>query len=191
MIVDPREKIALFIDGANVHASSKAIGIDLDYRSLLEKFQKEAYLVRAYYFTALIEDQDFSSIRPLIDWLDYNGFQVITKSAREYIDQGGRRKIKGNIDVELCVTALEMAPFYDHLFLFSGDGDFTYLVKALQRKGKKVSVVSTLATDMPMVSDELRRQADYFVDLEEIAKFAGRPISEKDDYIEELGDENE
>ncbi len=178
MKIDPREKIALFIDGANVHASSRSIGIDIDYRSLLERFQQEAYLLRAYYFTALVEEQDFSSIRPLIDWLDYNGFMVITKPVKEYTDSLGQKKLKGNMDIELCVTALEMAPYYDHMFLFSGDGDFTPLVCALQRKGKKVSVVSTLANDSPMVADELRRQADYFVDLEEIAKFAARAQNE-------------
>ena len=135
MPIDPREKIVLFIDGANLYATSKAIGVDIDYRRLLAEFNGRAYLLRANYYTALVEDQEYSSIRPLIDWLDYNGFTVVTKPAKEFTDAMGRRKVKGNMDIELTVDALELAPFYDHMVLFSGDGDFTALVAALQRKG--------------------------------------------------------
>jgi uncharacterized LabA/DUF88 family protein len=103
---DPREKIALFIDGANLYAASRTLGFDIDYRKLLKAFQKRGYLLRAYYYTALIEDQEYSSIRPLIDWLDYNGYKVVTKPAKEFTDSLGRRKIKGNMDIELA----ELAP---------------------------------------------------------------------------------
>jgi uncharacterized LabA/DUF88 family protein len=174
MAIDPREKVVLFIDGANLYATSKAIGVDIDYRRLLAEFQAKAYLLRAYYYTALVEDQEYSSIRPLIDWLDYNGFTVVTKPAKEFIDASGRRKVKGNMDIELTVDALDMAPHYDHLVLFSGDGDFTALVAALQRRGKRVTVVSTLTTPTPMISDELRRQADFFLDVADLAKIVGR-----------------
>lgn len=174
MSIDPREKVVLFIDGANLYATSKAIGVDIDYRRLLAEFQAKAYLLRAYYYTALVEDQEYSSIRPLIDWLDYNGYTVVTKPAKEFTDSAGRRKIKGNMDIELCVDALEMAQFYDHLVLFSGDGDFTALVAALQRRGKRVTVVSTLTTPTPMIADDLRRQADFFLDVAELAKTVGR-----------------
>jgi uncharacterized LabA/DUF88 family protein len=174
MSIDPREKVVLFIDGANLYATSKAIGIDIDYRRLLAEFQSKAFLLRAYYYTALVEDQEYSSIRPLIDWLDYNGYTVVTKPAKEFTDSSGRRKIKGNMDIELTVDALDMAPFYDHFVLFSGDGDFTALVAALQRRGKRVTVVSTLTTSTPMIADDLRRQADFFVDVAELAKIVGR-----------------
>jgi len=174
MSIDPREKVVLFIDGANLYATSKAIGVDIDYRRLLAEFQSKAYLLRAYYYTALVEDQEYSSIRPLIDWLDYNGFTVVTKPAKEFTDASGRRKIKGNMDIELCVDALEMSQFYDHLVLFSGDGDFTALVASLQRKGKRVTVVSTLTTQTPMIADDLRRQADFFIDVADLAKIVGR-----------------
>jgi uncharacterized LabA/DUF88 family protein len=175
MSFDPREKVVLFIDGANLYATSKAIGIDIDYRRLLQEFHSKAYLLRAYYYTALVEDQEYSSIRPLIDWLDYNGFTVVTKPAKEFIDSSGRRKVKGNMDIELTVDALEMSAHYDHLVLFSGDGDFTALVAALQRRGKRVTVVSTLSTPTPMIADDLRRQADFFLDVVDLAKTVGRP----------------
>ncbi|MQX40767.1 NYN domain-containing protein [Sinorhizobium meliloti] len=162
---DPREKIALFIDGANLFATSKSLGFDIDYRKLLVAFRKRGFLLRAYYYTALIEDLEFSSIRPLIDWLDYNGYTVVTKPAKEFTDPQGRRKIKGNMDLELAIDAMEQAQTVDHLVIFSGDGDFTTLVEALQRKGRKVSVVSTLSTQPPMIADDLRRQADHFIDL--------------------------
>jgi uncharacterized LabA/DUF88 family protein len=173
--IDPREKIVLFIDGANLYAASRAIGIDIDYRKLLSEFQAKAYLLRAYYYTALVEDQEYSSIRPLIDWLDYNGYAVVTKPAKEFTDASGRRKIKGNMDIELTVDAIEMSAHYDHMVLFSGDGDFTALAAALQRRGKRVTVVSTMTTPTPMISDELRRQADFFMDLADLAKVVGRP----------------
>jgi len=176
---DPREKIALFIDGANLYAASKSLGFDIDYRKLLKAFQKRGYLLRAYYYTALIEDQEYSSIRPLIDWLDYNGYKVVTKPAKEFTDSLGRRKIKGNMDIELAIDAMEQSAVVDHLVIFSGDGDFTTLVEALQRKGRKVSVVSTMSTQPPMIADDLRRQADHFIDLTTLRAEVGRDPSER------------
>ena len=176
---DPREKIALFIDGANLYAASKSLGFDIDYRKLLKAFQKRGYLLRAYYYTALVEDQEYSSIRPLIDWLDYNGYKVVTKPAKEFTDSTGRRKIKGNMDMELAVDAMEQSETVDHLVIFSGDGDFTTLVEALQRRGRKVSVVSTLSTQPPMIADDLRRQADHFIDLVSLRGEIGREAADR------------
>lgn len=185
---DPREKIALFIDGANLYAASKSLGFDIDYRKLLKAFQGKAYLLRAYYYTALIEDQEYSSIRPLIDWLDYNGYKVVTKPAKEFTDSMGRRKIKGNMDIELAIDAMEQSGTVDHLVIFSGDGDFTTLVEALQRKGRKVSVVSTMATQPPMIADDLRRQADHFIDLASLKAEIGRTPSERPQRAAEVVD---
>ena len=178
-LFDPREKIALFIDGANLYATSKSLGFDIDYKRLLQEFQSKGYLLRAYYYTALAEDQEYSSIRPLIDWLDYNGYTVVTKPTKEFVDATGRRKIKGNMDIELAVDVMEMADSIDHFVLFSGDGDFRSLVEAVQRKGRKVTVVSTLATQPPMIADELRRQADHFVDLSTMQAKVGRDPAER------------
>ena len=159
------ERIGLFIDGANLHATSKALGFDIDFKRLLALFREKGQLVRALYYTALIEDQEFCSIRPLIDWLDYNGYTVVTKAAKEFTDASGRRKVKASMGIELAVDALRLTDTLDHVILFSGDGDFRCLVAALQEKGKRVSVVSTLDTDPPIVADALRRQADLFIDL--------------------------
>jgi uncharacterized LabA/DUF88 family protein len=176
---DPREKIALFIDGANLYAAAKSLGFDIDYKRLLQEFQGKGYLLRAYYYTALAEDQEYSSIRPLIDWLDYNGYTVVTKPTKEFIDVAGRRKIKGNMDIELAVDVMQMAESIDHIVLFSGDGDFRSVVEAVQRKGRKVSVVSTLSTQPPMIADELRRQADHFIDLASLQSRIGRDPAER------------
>lgn len=176
---DPREKIALFIDGANLYATAKTLGFDIDYKSLLKEFESKGYLLRTLYYTALVEDQEYSSIRPLIDWLDYNGYHVVTKPAKEFFDAQGRRKVKGNMDIELAVDAMELSETVDHFVLFSGDGDFRKLVEALQRRGRKVSVVSTLQTQPPMIADDLRRQADHFIDLADISKKIGRDPSER------------
>ncbi|AXS40247.1 NYN domain-containing protein [Breoghania sp. L-A4] len=182
---DPREKVALFIDGANLYATAKALGFDLDYKRLLKEFQGKGYLLRAYYYTALIEDQEYSSIRPLIDWLDYNGYKVVTKPVKEFFDSSGRRKVKGNMDIELAVDAMEMAAHVEHIVLFSGDGDFRSLVEALQRRGRKVSVVSTLQTTPPMIADDLRRQADHFIDLNTLASIVGRDPAERTPRVAE------
>ena len=166
----PNERLALFIDGANLYATAKALGFDIDYKRLLNLFRGKGLLIRALYYTALAEHDEYSSIRPLIDWLDYNGYTMVTKPTKEFTDAAGRRKIKGNMDIELTVDAMELADHLDHIVLFSGDGDFRPLVEALQQKGKRVSVVSTLHTQPPMVADELRRQADQFIDLDDLAQ---------------------
>src|SRR6202140_2675007 len=171
--------IALFIDGANLYATAKTLGFDIDYKRLLSEFQSRGTLLRAFYYTAIIEDQEYSSIRPLIDWLDYNGFTVVTKLTKEFIDATGRRKVKGNMDIELAVDALELAPHLDEMVLFSGDGDFRSLGEAMQRRGVQVTVVSPIPSHPPMIADELRRQADVFTDLMELKSKIGRDPSER------------
>jgi uncharacterized LabA/DUF88 family protein len=165
----PEDRVALFIDGANLYAAARALGFDIDYKRLLELFRSECRLVRAFYYTALIEDQEYSPIRPLVDWLDYNGYTMVTKPTKEFTDSQGRRRIKGNMDIELAIDMLEMAQYLDHAVLFSGDGDFRRLVEATQRRGVRVTVVSTLRSQPPMVADELRRQADSFVELSDLS----------------------
>jgi uncharacterized LabA/DUF88 family protein len=170
----PQERIALFIDGANLYAAARSLGFDIDYRRLLQVFADKGHLVRAFYYTALVEDQEYSPIRPLVDWLDYNGYTMVTKPTKEFTDASGRRKIKGNMDIELAIDMMEMAKHLDHIVLFSGDGDFRRLVEAVQRKGVRVTVVSTIRSAPPMVADELRRQADSFVDLMDLSESIAR-----------------
>jgi uncharacterized LabA/DUF88 family protein len=164
----PQERVALFIDGANLYATARALGFDIDYKRQLELFSGKTNLVRAFYYTALVEDQDYSPIRPLVDWLDYNGYTMVTKPTKEFTDATGRRKIKGNMDIELAIDVMEMAQHLDHIVLFSGDGDFRRLVEAVQRKGVRVTVVSTVRSQPAMIADELRRQADLFIDITDL-----------------------
>jgi uncharacterized LabA/DUF88 family protein len=173
------ERLALFIDGANLHASAKLLGFDIDFKRLLALFGDRARLIRAMYFTAIVEEQEFSPIRPLIDWLQYNGFTMVTKPTKEFTDASGRRKVKGNMDVEIAVAAMSLAPQLDHVVLFSGDGDFRSLVAALQQRGKRVSVVSSLLTQPAMVADELRRQADQFIELGDLEPAVSRDAPRK------------
>ena len=169
------ERLALFIDGSNLYAAAKALGFDIDYKLLRQEFMRRGKLLRAFYYTALLENDDYSPIRPLVDWLDYNGYRLVTKPAREYTDGQGRKRWRGDMDVEIAVDMLEMAGHADHLVLFSGDGDFRCLVEAVQRKGARVTVVSTVKSQPPMASDDLRRQADSFVDLADLSEIIGRP----------------
>ncbi len=169
-----RERVAIFIDGSNLYAAARALGFDIDYKRLLEVFSSNCRLIRAFYYTALVEDQEYSPIRPLVDWLDYNGYTMVTKPTKEFTDASGRRKIKGNMDIELAIDVMEMAPHIDHVVLFSGDGDFRRMVDAVQRKGTRVTVVSTIQSQPPMVADELRRQADEFLELNDLAEAIAR-----------------
>jgi uncharacterized LabA/DUF88 family protein len=157
-------RTALFIDGPNFHATAKALGFDVDYKRLLAEFENRCELTRALYYTTVVEDQEYSSVRPLVDWLNYNGYAVVTKPAKEYVDASGRRR-KGGMSIELAVEAMQLAEHLDEVILFSGDGDFAPLVEAIQRRGVRVLVVSTIATTPAMIADELRRQADVFIDL--------------------------
>ena len=177
------ERLALFIDGSNLYAAAKALGFDIDYKLLRMEFMRRGKLLRAFYYTALLENDDYSPIRPLVDWLHYNGFTMRTKPAKEYTDSQGRRKVKGNMDIELTVDAMELAPRLDHIVLFSGDGDFRPLVESLQRQGVRVSVVSTIRSQPPMIADELRRQADVFVDLQDLAPLIQRGQSAREEGL--------
>ena len=178
-VSQPSSKIGLFIDGPNLHATSKALGFEIDFKRLLEEFQCLGSMLRAFYYTTISEDQANCSIRPLVDWLDYNGYKVVTKTAKEFIHTSGRRKIKGNMNIELAVDVMGLARQFDQVVLFSGDGDFRSLVEAVQRRGVRVTVVSTISSQPPMIADELRRQADVFIDLVALRLKLGRNTSER------------
>lgn len=175
MYFHPNEKLALFIDGSNLFATAKALSFDIDYKNLRIFFSEKGILLRAYYYTALLEDQEYSPLRPLVDWLDYNGFTLVTKPTKEFTDSRGEKKIKGNMDMELAIDMMGMADHVDHMVLFSGDGDFRRLVESVQRKGVRVTVISSTKTSPPMIADELRRQADNFIELSDLHNYFGRP----------------
>ena len=175
------ERLALLIDGANLYSSAKALEFDIDYKLLRQEFVNRGKLLRAIYYTALVENDDYSPIRPLADWLNYNGYTMVSKAAKEFTDGQGNKKIKGNMDVELTVDAMELAPHIDHIVLFSGDGDFRPMIESIQRQGVRVSVVSTIRSQPPMIADELRRQCDNFIDLDDLRDVIGRPVRRADD----------
>jgi uncharacterized LabA/DUF88 family protein len=180
--INNAERVVLFIDGANLYSAARALAFDMDYRKLLEEFRKRGRLLRAYYYTAILEDQEFSPLRPLVDWLDYNGYAVVTKPAREFTDATGRRRVKGNMDIEIAVDMFEAAAYADHLILFSGDGDFTPLVESVQRRGARVTVISTIRSNPPLAADDLRRQADHFIELVEIQPMIAREGGPRQQY---------
>jgi uncharacterized LabA/DUF88 family protein len=178
------ERTALFIDGVSLYSASRNLGFDVDYRELREYFQKETMLIRAYYYSAIVEKEEYSPLKPLTDWLSYNGYMLVTKAAREFTDINGRKRVKGDMSVELAVDMMEMAPKIEHAILFSGDADYRRVVEAVQRMGVRVTVVSTIKTQPPMAADELRRQADEFVDLVDIcANFTRRQEPRRRDEL--------
>lgn len=184
----PDERIAMFIDGSNLYSSGKTLEFDIDYKKLLDLFKNKGRLIQAKYYTALLDHEDYSPIRPLIDWLDYNGFHVITKPAKSYTDRDGRNRVKGNMDIEMTIDMLQIAPHVDHILLFTGDGDFKAVVEAVQSKGVRVSVISTMKSRPAMLADELRRQANDFIELADMGKIIGRP---KRDYSSSENEEEE
>jgi uncharacterized LabA/DUF88 family protein len=175
------ERLALLIDGPNLFSAAKTLGFDIDYKLLRQEFMNRGKMLRAIYYTVVIENDEYSPVRPLVDWLNYNGFTMVTKTAKEFIDSQGRRKIKGAMDVELTVDAMELAPHVDHIVLFSGDGNFSPMAASIQRQGVRVSVVSTIRTNPPMLADELRRQCDNFIELDGLRDAIGRAVRETDD----------
>jgi len=179
------ERVACFIDGANLYSAARGLGFDIDYKRLLKLFQSNCRLIRMFYYTALIEDQEYSPIRPLVDWLDYNGYTMVTKPTKEFIDPMGRRRIKGNMDIELAIDMLEMAQHIDHAILFSGDGDFRRLLEAVQRHGVVTTVISTLRSSPPMVSDDLRRQADHFIEMQTLQPLIARTYTGRDTGLDD------
>lgn len=181
------EKVAIFIDGANLYGAAKALGLDIDYRKLKQEFARMSRLVRIYYYTAIMDDAEYSPVRPLVDWLDYNGYSLVTKPVREYTDiLTGRKKFKGNMDIDLAVDALSIAPSVDHIIIISGDGDYKRLTEALQKQGCRVSVISTIVTQPPMISDELRRQADNFIELNDLKPYITREGGRATDVEKQL-----
>ena len=186
MLFYPEERLALFIDGANLYATARALDMEIDYKSLRAHFSKKGRLLRAFYYTAILEDQEYSPLRPLIDWLDYNGFTLVTKPVKEFTDDQGRRKIKGNMDIEIAVDMLNISDQLDHVVLFSGDGDFRRLLEAVQRRGVRATVVSSNRTQPSMIADELRRQADQFLELEKMRDIFGRPANRGDSTAEPI-----
>lgn len=179
----PNDRVAVFIDGANLYQAAKALGFDIDYKRLLQALASECRFLRAYYYTALLDEQEYSPIRPLVDWLDYNGYTMVTKPLKEFTQATGRRKYKGNMDVEITVDVMEISSHVDQVVLVSGDGDFRRLVEAVQRRGVRVTVISTIRTQPPMVADELRRQADYFLDLAELQGKVAREYQARHDDL--------
>jgi uncharacterized LabA/DUF88 family protein len=161
-------KLVMLIDGPNLYAAAKSLGFEVDFKRLLAEFEGRGTLLRAIYYSAVLEDNEFSGIRPLLDWLAYNGYSVVTKATKAFVDADGRRKVKGNMDIEIAVDAMELAGHVDQIILLSGDGDFRSLVEAVQRRGVRVTVVSTISSQPPMIAAELRRQANVFTDLVEL-----------------------
>lgn len=160
-----RETVIL-VDGANAYAASKALGFAIDYEKVRTTYDEPVR--KAFFFTALPKDiREPSLVRPLVDFLTYNAWTVITHEMSEWTDpDSGQVRKKGNMDTEITVTAMEMASLGYDLVIFSGDGDFHYMVEYVQRRyGCKVTVVSTIVTKPPMCADKLRRQADHFIDL--------------------------
>lgn len=169
----------VLIDGSNLYEGAKASRITIDYARLLDLLNDDGLLLRAYYFTALMDKSIESNVRKTVDWLSHNGYICVTKEAKQYpvtetyIDGGLVKtrtvtKLKGNVDIEIASYAFIQAARMKltELWLFSGDGDFTLMVKELQEQyTMKVYVVSSLG----MVSNDLRRQADKFINLTDIA----------------------
>jgi uncharacterized LabA/DUF88 family protein len=185
------DRVAVFIDGANLYQTARAMGFDIDYKRLLKVLSTDCRLLRANYYTALLDEQEYSPIRPLVDWLDYNGYTMVTKPLKEFAPAGGRRKFKGNMDVEIAVDAMEISGHVDHVVLISGDGDFRRLAEALQRRGVRVTVISTIRTQPPMIADELRRQADHFLELADLQPLISREHAPRPQAVVEEAEEDE
>lgn len=188
VVVRAGDETVVLIDGANFWSTCKNLGFDIDYKALLELLRKHFNIIRVSYYTATLTDsENVTKIRPILDWLSYNGYKVVEKPAKVIRDRetGQITKIKGNMDIEIAIDALDAAEYAKVIILFTGDGDFTELVRALQRKGVRVIVVSSMKTTAIMIADDLRRQADFFVEVSTMREIIARQYS-----VEQLPDKD-
>lgn len=172
-VLESAGRTLVLIDGANTYQSSKHLGFDIDYKELHEMFRRHTKLLRIYYFTVFLENQEenvYNVLKPLTDWMSYNNYSVVTKLVKSLDSPKHRAKSPLFIDVELTTTALQQLPNYDTVVIFSGDGDFTFLSETLKNYGKRVIVVGTLSNAPSIIADSLRRSADYVIFLEELDK---------------------
>lgn len=180
----PYGRFALFIDGSNFYHTLRDLNLHVDYKRLLAYFSERGTLVQACYYTALLgEGQSPEWLIRLTDWLAYNHYTVCTREARSFrrrvqAEDGNWiwvNEIRGSIHVELTVDMMTLAPYLDTALLFSGDGNYQYLIQAVQRTGCRVIVVSSETTAESTVADELRRQADGFIELATISDEISMP----------------
>lgn len=182
--IKPDQRFAVFIDGSNFHASTKALNFDVDFEKLLRVLRESGHLVRAYYYTALPDNNtEYSPIKRIADWLDYNGYTVVSKPWRDFTNsETGQRRIKGNMDMELALDMIKLANHVEHVVLFSGDGDFCRLLHEVQDKGVSVTVISS----NKLVADTLRRQADDFIEVNQIRHLIERDQQQDDHQPDDL-----
>lgn len=173
----PGERFAVFIDGANFNFSKRNISMFVDDLRLLSYFRKNSgnsIFLRIYHYETVPRDDGsedraglITAIRKRLDFMEYNGFTIVSKLAKDFITESGDTFMKGNMDGEMIVDMMDISANLDHIILFSGDGDFRYAVHKLQQRGKRVTVVSSEGS----IANELKRQADVFVDLEDLRPF--------------------
>jgi uncharacterized LabA/DUF88 family protein/cold shock CspA family protein len=211
-----KQKIAIFIDGANFQkATFEAMGMEINFRGLLEVLSEQAFLVRAYYYTGEFDSDAISHYVNLKEtnhlytsdmlrdemhrrlkkdrgfhrWLNRNGYKVVTKGVRVFKDADGEVSMKANVDIEIAIGMLTMAEHVDKMILVSGDGDFAPLIDAVSSKGVRVAVVTTqnrrAQTNGYRGSDLLIDAADEYIPIEKI-----RTRIERNDRLteDELGE---
>lgn len=174
------EPTALLIDGKNFYSTACALDITVDWKLLHQEISRQCRLMQALYFTTLPkgeDEHDHIAAKPTLDWMEYNGWTVCTKPGRAFVDHDGRRKIKGNTDVELAVAAMKLTPHVGHIVLCTGKADYVPLVAYLQETGTRVTVLSSKAVSPPMIADDLRRKADDFIDLDDMRTTICRAIA--------------
>ncbi len=164
------ERIALFIDGANVYAAAKRLGWNFDHRKILEHFGGYGTLHNAFYYTAVPLPMDDKQKR-FIDALTYMGYTVRTRPLRESTDEHGDTQRRASLDIEIVTDLLTTDARYDTAVLLTGDGDFERPVEVLRARGKRVIVASI----PEMTSYELRNAADQYIDFKDIREAVERP----------------
>jgi uncharacterized LabA/DUF88 family protein len=156
----PLDRVAIFIDGENIHYSAKHLNMRLDYLKLCRKLAGKRRLVRAYFYTA-VSTQSEGKI-DFINFLKLNGFTVVTREVKSFNESdGSSRSIRGALDMEMAMDVMDLCPTLDTVILCTGDGDFCPLVTAVARRGKHVELCAL----REMTSTDLIAAADTYTDL--------------------------
>jgi len=157
------DRVAIFIDGENIHYSAKHLNMRMDYLKLCKILAGSRRLVRSYFYTA-VSNQSEGKI-DFINFLKLNGFKVVTREVKSFSEgDGATRSVRNALDMQMALDVIEMSEHLDTVVLCTGDGDFRPLVDALVRKGKHVEVCGL----REMTSTDLIAGSDVYIDLDSL-----------------------
>ena len=177
-ILRPTDRVALFVDGANMDHACRLAGYWVDYRKARDYFVGPGNFYAGFYYTVDVTQQDPMQLR-FLDFLSYSGYVIRRKAMKRITDENsGLDVYKGNLDTEIVLDMINTIDHYDVAFLLSGDSDFERAVDLLRSRGKRVYVVASrksLARELAYVADKPVFLIEDFKDV--LARAEKEPVA--------------